>query len=74
MGQGRTILAAFCFALLSACQGGAGGPEFPPGAKILRMAEVNDVPTLDPAAGYDTVSWEFEQMISRPWCATATPT
>ena len=27
------------------------------------MAEINDVPTLDPAAGYDTVSWEFEQMI-----------
>ncbi len=59
----RKLLPAIIFALLSACQGGGRSPEFPPGAKILRLAEVNDVPTLDPAAGYDTVSWEFEQMI-----------
>lgn len=50
-------------AIIAGCQGGGRAPEFPPGAKILRMAEVSDVPTLDPAAGYDTVSWEFEQMI-----------
>ena len=30
---------------------------------VIRLADVNDVPTLDPAAGYDTVSWTFEQAI-----------
>jgi ABC-type transport system substrate-binding protein len=34
-----------------------------PGAKMLRLASEDDVPTLDPAAGYDTASWQFEQMI-----------
>jgi len=38
-------------------------PEFPPGAQVLRLAQQDDVPTLDPAAGYDTASWTFEQMI-----------
>ncbi|HLW70750.1 MAG TPA: ABC transporter substrate-binding protein, partial [Candidatus Binataceae bacterium] len=32
-------------------------------AKVLRLAELDDIPTLDPAAGYDTASWTFEQMI-----------
>jgi ABC-type transport system substrate-binding protein len=36
---------------------------FPPGASVLRFASVDDVPTLDPAAGYDTASWTFEQAI-----------
>ena len=30
---------------------------------VLRLADVDDVPTLDPAAGYDTASWTFEQAI-----------
>ena len=30
---------------------------------VLRLADADDVPTLDPAAGYDTVSWTFEQAI-----------
>jgi len=34
----------------------------PPGSAILRISDSDDVPTLDPAAGYDTQSWEFEQM------------
>lgn len=33
------------------------------GAKVLHLASLDDVPTLDPAAGYDTASWSFEQMI-----------
>ncbi|HUY20265.1 MAG TPA: ABC transporter substrate-binding protein [Candidatus Binataceae bacterium] len=57
------ILLAIVVTLVAGCQGGGGAPEFPPGAKVLRLAEINDVPTLDPAAGYDTVSWEFEQML-----------
>ena len=30
---------------------------------VLRLADADDVPTLDPAAGYDTDSWTFEQAI-----------
>ena len=30
---------------------------------VLRLADADDVPTLDPAAGYDTASWTFEQAI-----------
>ncbi|HEY2524351.1 MAG TPA: ABC transporter substrate-binding protein, partial [Candidatus Binataceae bacterium] len=47
-------------------RGGAGAPAprvFPPGAQVLHLAVQDDVPTLDPAAGYDTASWSFEQMI-----------
>ena len=45
---------------------GAGAPaipDLPPGAQVLHLAVQDDVPTLDPAAGYDTASWTFEQMI-----------
>jgi len=60
---------------LAAASGAAGGgagcrgagapamPAFPPGAQVLHLAVQDDVPTLDPAAGYDTASWTFEQMI-----------
>ena len=30
---------------------------------VLRLAAADDVPTLDPAIGYDTASWTFEQAI-----------
>ncbi len=36
---------------------------FPPDAKVLRLASNDDVPILDPAAGYDTASWTYEQAI-----------
>jgi ABC-type transport system substrate-binding protein len=36
---------------------------FPPDAQVLRLATQDDVPTLDPAAGYDTASWTYEQAI-----------
>jgi oligopeptide transport system substrate-binding protein len=45
------------------CAGHAPRPDLPPSASILHIAQADDVPTLDPAAGYDTVSWMFEQMI-----------
>jgi len=43
----------------------AGGPQLqlPPDAAVLRLASSDDPPTLDPVAGYDTASWQFEQMI-----------
>jgi len=35
----------------------------PPPAGVLRTASSTDVPTLDPAIGYDSESWRFEQML-----------
>jgi ABC-type transport system substrate-binding protein len=45
------------------CRTGASPLDFPNGAMVLHLAARDDVPTLDPAAGYDTSSWAFEQMI-----------
>lgn len=30
---------------------------------FLRLADQDDIPTLDPARGYDTASWQFEEML-----------
>jgi ABC-type transport system substrate-binding protein len=49
--------------VLAGCRAGAPPLDFPPGAQVLHLAATDDVPTLDPAAGYDTASWSFEQMI-----------
>jgi len=49
--------------LLLGCRAGAPPLNFPRGAQVLNLAATDDVPTLDPAAGYDTASWSFEQMI-----------
>ena len=32
-------------------------------AAYLRLADQDDIPTLDPARGYDTASWQFEEML-----------
>ncbi len=48
---------------LAGCRGEAPAPEFPPGAMVLHIADADDVPTLDPAQGYDTLSWTFEQAL-----------
>jgi len=71
MRRRRALAAAALW--LAAASGGAGcrrgeagalaPPVFPPGAQVLHLAVQDDVPTLDPAAGYDTASWNFEQMI-----------
>jgi len=39
----------------------SGSNEAPP--PYLRLAGPDEVPTLDPARGYDTSSWQFEQML-----------
>ena len=49
--------------IASGCHAGAPPLKLPPGAQVLHLAATDDVPTLDPAAGYDTASWSFEQMI-----------
>jgi ABC-type transport system substrate-binding protein len=48
---------------LAGCDGRARDLEFPANAQVLRLARLDDIPTLDPAAGYDTASWTWEQMI-----------
>lgn len=30
---------------------------------VLRLADQDDIPTLDPALGYDVASWQFEEML-----------
>jgi oligopeptide transport system substrate-binding protein len=51
------------FICLLGCRGGGRALDLPAGAKVLRLAATDDIPTLDPAIGYDTASWSFEQMI-----------
>ena len=61
----RAVLILYVLATLFSVGCGGGPPplNLPPGAMILRLADADDIPTLDPAAGYDTVSWTFEQAI-----------
>lgn len=62
--RARAALAALALVLaLSACRAGSPAPIFPPGAQVFHLAGLDDIPTLDPAAGYDVDSWMFEQMI-----------
>jgi ABC-type transport system substrate-binding protein len=56
-------IAMFAAASMAGCHGGAPALNLPPHAMVLHLAAADDVPTLDPAAGYDTLSWSFEQMI-----------
>jgi ABC-type transport system substrate-binding protein len=57
------FLAAVWFAAFAGCRTGAPPLHFPPGAMVLHLASLDDVPTLDPAVGYDVDSWMFEQML-----------
>ncbi|HXW83109.1 MAG TPA: ABC transporter substrate-binding protein, partial [Candidatus Binataceae bacterium] len=63
----RFAIALLCAVLLASCGGGESGtPQsfgLPANAMVLRIAETDDIPTLDPAAGYDTVSWTMEQAL-----------
>ncbi len=54
---------ALAILLAPGCGGGPPPLDLPPNATVLRIADADDVPTLDPAAGYDTVSWTFEQAL-----------
>jgi len=59
----KIIPALIVIAIVAGCGGGPPPLNLPPHAMVLRLADADDVPTLDPAAGYDTVSWTFEQAI-----------
>jgi len=56
-------LTAITLAVLPGCRAEAPALGLPADAMVLHLAAISDVPTLDPAAGYDTESWTFEQMI-----------
>src|SRR5579885_1413626 len=55
-------LLALWLMLAGGCKGAA-PLNLPAGAKVLWLADKDDVPTLNPAVGYDTASWLFEQAI-----------
>src|SRR5512147_1157371 len=46
--------------LLAGCTAPSGGAVE---GGYLRLADQDDIPTLDPARGYDTASWQFEEML-----------
>ncbi len=56
-------LAALAIGAAARCRSEAPLRDLAPGAMVLKIAESDDVPTLDPAQGYDTLSWTFEQAI-----------
>lgn len=58
-----SFLYPLMIAIICGCAGGPPPVKLPQSAMVLRLADADDVPTLDPAAGYDTVSWTFEQAI-----------
>lgn len=57
------VAVMMALALGSGCRQSVDNFGFPPEATVLRLASNDDVPSLDPAAGYDTASWTFEQAI-----------
>jgi ABC-type transport system substrate-binding protein len=59
----RVALISMALVVIAGCQPSTDNFGFPPGATVLRLANNDDVPSLDPAAGYDTASWTFEQAI-----------
>jgi oligopeptide transport system substrate-binding protein len=71
VGLGEGFLSALLVSILTSafsflsfgCRTGPSPLRFASGAMVLQLASRDDIPTLDPAAGYDTASWMFEQML-----------
>jgi len=65
LGHVCAVVAVACVMLLGGCtRDRLDWPKREPGSRrggVLRLAAADDVPTLDPALGYDTRSWFFEQ-------------
>jgi ABC-type transport system substrate-binding protein len=58
----RHVVGFICLAALAGCTSSAQN-DADAGGPYLRLADQDDIPTLDPARGYDTASWQFEQML-----------
>lgn len=56
-----TALALLLLVVVCGCQGQQDHRDT--SSPYLRLAEQDDVPTLDPARGYDVASWQFEDML-----------
>jgi oligopeptide transport system substrate-binding protein len=59
----RLLGIGWLLVVFAACRAGPSRLQFAPGAMVLHLASRDDIPTLDPVAGYDTASWSFEQML-----------
>jgi ABC-type transport system substrate-binding protein len=59
---GRIFVVLWAVLCLAGCTSSSGGGNEPP-PPYLRLAGADEIPTLDPARGYDTASWQFEQML-----------
>ncbi len=58
----RSRLFLLCTLLVLACRQQSPGPASD-SDHVLRLADQDEIPTLDPARGYDTASWQFEDLI-----------
>ena len=59
----RPALIIMIAVAMAGCQSQDDNFGFQPNAMVLKSASNDDVPTLDPAAGYDEASWTFEQAL-----------
>jgi ABC-type transport system substrate-binding protein len=57
----RLVGLLFVPVFLAGCTPPSGDGAVP--ASYLRLADQDDIPTLDPARGYDTASWQFEALL-----------
>jgi len=60
MNRALPCLLGLCLAALGCSRS---DPADTPASSYLRLAESDDVPTLDPARGYDVASWQFSDLI-----------
>lgn len=60
MNRSGVLLGAVLLAIIGACRDENREPEL---GGFLRLADQDEVPTLDPARGYDTASWQFEDLV-----------
>jgi oligopeptide transport system substrate-binding protein len=61
--RGCATVIAILMVTAVGCHPGPTPLDFPSRAMVLHLASRDDIPTLDPVAGYDTASWGFEQML-----------
>ena len=57
----RAAFVLLAILLLTGCSSSSDNSES--ASPYLRFADKDDIPTLDPARGYDTASWQIEEML-----------